>query len=115
MLTLPSGVRIFAYAGHTDLRRSFDRLTAMVREILRRDVTAGHLFLFRNRSGDRLKILYYEPTGFWIFYKRLHRGTFHLPEARGDSSDIEIESADLATLLEGIGSSTAKRPSPPPR
>lgn len=109
MLNLPDGIRIFAYRERTDLRRSFDRLTAMVREILRRDVTSGHLFLFLNRSGDRVKILWHEPTGFWIFYKRLHRGTFSLPRARGDSKEIEIRASDLALLLEGIGTSAAMK------
>lgn len=79
MLTLPSGIRIYAHTRATDLRRGFDRLAAMVREILKDDPQSGHLFLFRNRAGDRMKILWHEPSGFWIFYKRLHRGTFSLP------------------------------------
>jgi transposase len=109
MLTLPRGIRVFAYAQPTDLRRSFDRLAAMVREHLRHDPLGGDLYLFRNRAGDRVKVFWHEPTGFWIFYHRLHRGTFHFPQARGGSNEIEIEAADLAVLLAGVGSTNAKR------
>lgn len=107
MLTLPAGVRIFAYTRPTDLRRSFDRLAAMVKDILRDDAQSGHLFLFRNRSGDRMKVLWHEPTGFWIFYKRLHRGTFTLPTSPGEK--VEIEAPALALILEGLDSSRARR------
>jgi transposase len=107
MLTLPAGIRVFAYDRPTDLRRSFDRLTEMVRQILKQDPLGGHLFLFRNRAGDRVKILWHEPTGFWLFYKRLHRGTFPLPRAPGQA--IEIDATDLATLLQGICPQNAKR------
>jgi len=57
MLTLPQGIRVFAYAQPTDLRRGFDRLAAMVREQLRQDPLGGDLYLFRNRAGDRVKVL----------------------------------------------------------
>lgn len=115
MLTLPRGIRIFAYALPTDLRRSFDRLTAMVREHLRHDPLGGNLYLFRNRSGDRIKLLWHEPTGFWIFYKRLHRGVFRFPEASASGPSIEIDAADLAWLLEGVDARAGESIRRPPR
>ncbi len=66
MLTLPPSVRVFLAVGATDLRRSIDGLAALVRERLRLEPLSGHLFLFRNRRGDRLKILVWDRSGFWV-------------------------------------------------
>jgi len=96
MLSLPAAVRIFVYRGATDLRRSFDRLSAMVTEVLRQDPLSGHLFVFFNRRKDRVKILVWERGGFWLLYKRLETGTFATVEAE------EITSRELLLLLEGI-------------
>lgn len=96
------------------MRRSFDRLAAMVREEIRQDPLSGHLFVFRNRLGDRCKILFWDRSGFCLFYKRLEEGTFRFPSGdpretgRGGES-IEVEAAELALLLEGIDLSGAKR------
>lgn len=79
MLTLSPAVRIYRATGATDLRRSIDGLSAVVRERLALDPLSGHLFLFRNRRGDRLKILAWDRSGFWILYKRLEQGTFARP------------------------------------
>ena len=76
MLTLSPAVRIYLKAGATDLRRSIDGLAALVREEMGLEALSGHLFLFRNRRGDRLKILVWDQSGFWVLYKRLERGTF---------------------------------------
>jgi transposase len=115
MLTLPQGVRVFIYDQPTDLRRSFDRLAAMVREHLKEDPAAGHLYLFRNRSGDRVKVLWHELTGFWIFYHRLHRGVFRFPQAPlPPGRSIEIDSADLAFLLAGLQMPATKAARPRP-
>src|SRR5437870_12542716 len=76
MLTLSPAVRIYIATGATDLRRSIDGLAALVRERLTLDPLSGHLFLFRNRRGDRLKVLAWDRSGFWILYKRLEQGTF---------------------------------------
>lgn len=104
---LPPSVRIFVAAAPTDMRRSFDRLSAMVTEILKQSPLSGHLFVFRGRRGDRVKILYWERGGFAIWYKRLEVGTFRFPE--NDAAGFEIEAADLALLLEGIDLADAKR------
>lgn len=104
---LPPSVRIFITAEGTDMRRSFDRLAAMVEEVLKQSPFSGHLFVFRSRRGDRVKILYWERGGFAIWYKRLEEGTFQFPE--GGATSFEIEAADLTLLLEGIDLSGAKR------
>lgn len=96
MLSLPAAVRIFVCRGATDLRRSFDRLSAMVTEVLRRDPFSGHLFVFFNRRQDRVKILVWERGGFWLLYKRLERGTFAAVETE------ELTARELFLLLEGI-------------
>ncbi len=108
MLTLPPSVRIFVATGVTDLRRSVDGLSALVREAFGLDPLSGHLFLFRNRRRDRVKILVWDQSGYWVLYKRLEGGTFAWPE--GDSSaPIEIRSADLMLLLSGVDVSSTRR------
>lgn len=107
MLILPSSVRIFVASQPTDMRRSFDRLASMVEEILKQRPQSGHLFVFRGRRGDRVKILYWQRGGYAIWYKRLEVGTFRFPEP--DAVSYEIEAADLALLLEGIDLAGARR------
>lgn len=100
MLTLSPAVRIYIATGATDLRRAIDGLSALVRERLFLDPLSGHLFLFRNRRGDRLKILAWDRSGFWILYKRLEQGTFAWPAE--ESGPVEMRSTDLALLLGGV-------------
>ena len=69
MLTLPASVRVFVARGATDLRRSFDRLSAQVQEVLRQDPLSGHVFVFFNRQRNRVKLLVWERDGFWLLYK----------------------------------------------
>ena len=103
MLTLPPAVRIYVAVEPVDIRKSFDGLSAAVREILRNDPLSGHLFVFRNRRADRMKILFWDRSGYCLVYKRLERGTFHLPaEAAAHATHLEMESAELALMLEGI-------------
>ena len=94
MLTLSPAVRIYVATGATDLRRSVDGLSAVVRERFGLDPLSGHLFLFRNRRGDRLKILVWDRSGFWVLYKRLERGTFAWP-AEVSAAPVELRSRDL--------------------
>ncbi len=108
MLTLPPSVRIYLCAGKTDLRRSIDGLSAIVRERFSLDPLSGHLFLFRNRSGDRLKILVWDRSGFWVLYKRLERGTFAWP-AEEQASPFEMRASDLMLLLSGVDVSATRR------
>lgn len=107
MLTLPPSVRVFLAAEPTDMRRSFDTLAAMTREVLKQDPLSGHLFVFGGRRGDRIKILLWDRSGFVLYYKRLEKGTFRFPPS--DAGSIEIEGAELALILEGIELAGAKR------
>jgi transposase len=108
MLTLSPAVRIYLATGTTDLRRSIDGLSAVVRERFTLDPLSGHLFLFRNRRGDRLKILAWDRSGFWVLYKRLERGTFAWPPADA-AGPVEMRSPDLALLLAGIDLAQTRR------
>ena len=96
MLSLSSAVRIFVCREATDMRCSFERLSGMVKGVLEQDPLSGHLFVFVNRVRDSVKILYWDRSGYAIWYKRLESGRFSLPGV------VEIESRDLSCMLEGF-------------
>jgi len=106
VLSLPPSVQIFVARAPVDFRRGFDGLAATVRT-LGEEPLSGHLYVFRNRRGDRAKILFWDRTGFCLWYKRLERGVFHFPA--GETECLEVEAADLMLLLEGIDLSGARR------
>jgi len=108
MLTLSPAVRIYLATGATDLRRSIDGLAALVREWFTLDPLLGHLFLFRNRRGDRIKILAWDRSGFWVLYKRLERGTFAWP-VDDEGPRVELRGADLLLLLSGVDLAHTRR------
>jgi transposase len=108
MLTLSPAVRIYVAAGATDLRRSIDGLSALVRERFDLDPLSGHLFLFRNRRGDRLKILLWDQSGFWVLYKRLEQGTFAWP-VDAANTPVEMRHRDLLLLLSGVDVASTRR------
>lgn len=107
MLTSPA-VRVYLATGATDLRRSIDGLAALVRERLALDPLSGHLFLFRNRRGDRVKILAWDRSGFCILYKRLEQGTFAWP-AETSPAPLEMRSSDLLLLVSGTDLAQTRR------
>jgi transposase len=108
VLTISPAVRIYVATGATDLRRSIDGLAAVVRERFQVDPLSGHLFLFRNRRGDRIKILAWDAGGFWVLYKRLERGTFAWP-TEDDDRPVLIRSGDLLLLLSGVDLAHTRR------
>ena len=108
MLTLSPAVRIYVATGVTDLRRSIDGLAALVRQRFDLDPLSGHLFLFRNRRGDRLKILAWDHGGFWVLYKRLERGTFAWPDV-DDDAPVILHTSDLLLLLSGVDLAHTRR------
>jgi transposase len=108
VISLPPTVRIFLCADPADLRKSFDSLAALVREGMAADPLSGHLFVFRNKAADRVKVLYWDRDGLAIWYKRLELGTFRFPTARGGRS-VEIRAADLAMLLDGVDLNSVRR------
>jgi transposase len=107
VLSLPSAVRIFLCTEPTDMRRGFDRLAEMVRSVIRQDPLSGHLFVFRSRSGDRLKLLYWDRDGLALWYKRLEKGRFAVPARWGE--DFRIDARDLAMMLEGLDDASVRR------
>jgi transposase len=103
-------VRIYVAAEPVDLRKGFDGLAAATRQIIRKDPLSGHLFVYTNRRANRLKILIWEPSGYLLIFKRLERGRFHLPRApRPGERHVEMESADLTLMMEGIDLRGARR------
>jgi transposase len=100
MLMLPTGVKIFVATEPADLRKSFDGLSALVRDVIKQDPLSGHLFVFRNKVGHRIKVLFWDRTGFTLWYKRLESGIFRLPVGHGAS--IEVDAVQLRLLLDGI-------------
>ncbi len=112
MFNLSPSVRIFVCTKPTDMRRSFSGLFAMVEEIVDADPYSGHLFLFRSKTGDFIKVFWFDLDGFAIFAKKLEVGRFKFPDVQfvdGRYQPIEIERAELTMLLEGIDSKSIKR------
>jgi len=109
MLTWPPTVRIFVSTQPTDMRRSFDGLAMITRESMGQDPLSGHLFVFFNRRGDRVKIMFWDRSGFCIWYKRLEQGVFRLPQSIVNTPNPEVEVTDLSLILEGIDLSSARR------
>lgn len=100
MISLPAGARIWIAAGVTDLRRGFTGLSAIAQAVLQQDPFGGHVFVFRGRRGDLIKLLWWDGDGLCLFAKRLERGRFIWPQA--DSGTVSLTRAQLSMLLEGI-------------
>jgi transposase len=102
-----TSVQVWVATTPIDMRKSFDGLAEVVREFLKHDPLSGNLFVFRNRGGHLAKILWWDRDGLAIYYKRLERGEFHWP--RGNSTSVEITSAQLLRLLSGLNIAERKR------
>jgi transposase len=100
MIPVPAGARVWLATGHTDMRKGFDGLAMLVQEVLGRDPHAGHLFVFRGKRGDLVKLLWHDGQGMCLYAKRLERGRFIWPTAAGEA--VTISPAQLGYLLEGI-------------
>lgn len=109
MLSLPSPVKIFLCAQPVDLRRSFDGLAAIARDGLGQDPLSGDWFVFRNRRGDRMKILMWDRDGLLLVYKRLEEGTFRFPVPAADARSVMVTTQELSLLLWGIDPSSVQR------
>ncbi len=110
MLTLPPSVHIYLATEPVDLRRGHDGLFAIVRNQWRMDPFAGHLFVFVGCRGNRIKILFWDRGGFVIYYKRLERGRFRLPEIEPGAEEVQLDATQLAMLLDGIDVKHVKPP-----
>ena len=116
MLSLSELVRIYVCLAPTDMRKSFDSLAALVREGLGHDPLSGHLFVFRSRRGDRVKLLWWDRDGLTLYYRRLEKGIFRFPTVprSGNPDDpearsIEVSSQELSLVLWGIDPTSVKR------
>ncbi len=106
MIGLVHGVKVYLCTRPTDMRRGFDGLSGMAQSLMEQDPLSGHLFVFRNRNRDKLKILYWDHDGLAIWYKRLEQGTFQFPTDGKVTEElkagVEVSSSDLSLLLGGI-------------
>lgn len=109
MLNFPANVRIYLCTTPTDMRKSFDGLHTLVRQVFDANPLDGHLFLFVNRRRDRVKILWWERDGLALYYKRLEAGTYELPAVRDDAQGVEIDGTVLSLLLNGVDLQSVKR------
>jgi transposase len=109
MISVPSAVRIFAYALPTDMRKSFDGLHAIVTNEFAMDVMRGDYFVFFNRALDRCKILAWDRDGLMVWAKRLERGCFQRPLESANGLSIEIDATTLSMILGGADLKTGQR------
>lgn len=124
MLSISRTTRVFLATEPTDMRKGFDGLFAIVESVISEDPFSGHLFVFRNRRRDRLKVLWWDHDGLAIFYKRLERGGYQFPTdvnaqrtggpksdsgSNANSQRCEIRADELALLLDGIDLASVKR------
>jgi transposase len=105
---LPSDVKIFVARKPVDLRKSIDGLVQVTKTEIKQDPLAtGHLFVFFNKIGHRVKILFWDRTGYVIWYKRFERARIRLPEE--GAASLELEPSQLRLLLDGIGPAVRRR------
>jgi len=104
MIALSAHTKVYLAKDATDMRRSFRGLILLTEAVLRQEPVSGHLFVFLNRRRDLMKILYWDGTGFCIWYKRLERGSFQRPPAAmgEERPGLELSTAQLSLMLEGI-------------
>lgn len=100
MLSLSGKVRYYLYRGVTDMRKSFEGLGGIVRRELGSNPQSGDVYIFVNRRLNRLKLLVWDRDGYWIWYKRLEKGTFRLPS--GERNEAEVSYEKLLYILAGI-------------
>jgi transposase len=99
---IPAGVEVYLAVQPIDLRWGFDRLAGLVAGHLGRDARSGALYVFFGKRREALKVLFFDGSGLCLFYKRLDRGVFRLPEAVCEGTTVQLEERELDALLEGI-------------
>ena len=100
MIPVPANTRVWLAAGVTDMRKGFAALAAQAEAVLKQDPFAGHLFVFRGRRGDLVKVIWWDGQGACMFMKRLEKGRFVWPTAK--EGKVALTPAQLSMLLEGI-------------
>lgn len=109
MLTLPSSVKLYLATEPTDLRKSFGGLSTLVEGTFGMSAMTGDLFVFLNRRGTQVRILFWDRDGFCVLMKKLEAGTFRRVKTAVGTSRVEIDAGELAMLLEGIDASKMRR------
>lgn len=105
---LPASVRIFVCTTPQDMRRSFDGLALVAREVIGEDPQSGALFVFVGKRPTRIKVLWWDRNGYCVLYKRLHRAIFYMPQTATGAASVRIDGAALAALLAGVEKSRAR-------
>jgi transposase len=104
MIPVPAGVRVWLASGQTDMRKGFGGLALLVQEVLKHDPHGGHVFVFRGKRGDLIKLIWHDGQGSCLFAKKLERGRFIWPSLQGatQAGPVTLSAAQLGYLLEGI-------------
>ena len=102
MMLLPAGVKVHLAFGYTDMRKGIDGLTMLVQGVLRQDPFSGHLFVFRGRKANLIKIVFWDGTGLCLFTKRLEQGVFLWPSNVEPGGTLALNWEQLSMLIEGI-------------
>lgn len=109
MLSLPEPVNIFLCTQAVDMRKGFDSLAALVQTELGENPLSGHLFVFKSRRGNRVKLLLWDRDGYCLVYKRLERGVFRFPTVAADAKSVRVSAQELSLLLWGIDPASVRR------
>jgi transposase len=109
VLNFPPAVKLWYCPDPVDMRLGFDGLFALVRTRLLADPLCGHLFIFRNRACDRLKVLYWGGHGLCLFCQRLEAGRYHFPDAPAGTAGLELSAGQFQMVLDGIDLSRVRR------
>lgn len=102
MIALAEHTKVYLACGAADMRKSIDGLAGEAVDVLEADPFSSHLFVFCNRGQDKLKILYWERNGFWLWYRRLERERFRWPRLSPGQASVEISPQQLRWLLDGL-------------
>ena len=109
MFPISSTLRFYLYSQPTDMRQGFDGLSGLVISQMNRNPLSGDVYLFINRRRDRMKLLIWDRTGYWILYKRLEQGRFQVANHHLSSNEIPLSYESIIMLLEGIDLSRIRR------
>jgi transposase len=109
VLNFPPAVQLWYCPDAVDMRLGFDGLFALVRNRLQADPLSGHLFIFRNKTADRLKVLYWGGHGLCLFCQRLEAGRYHFPDAPANGKGVALTAGQFQMILDGIDLSRVRR------
>jgi transposase len=109
MFSISKAYRYFMYSRRADMRKGFNGLCGLVRNEFLQNPLSGDVFIFINRPRNRIKLLHWQGDGFAIYYKRLEKGTYEMPEIKTDSASIELDAQQLLLIMEGISLLSVKK------